>query len=277
MTNVLTVDQSRLLVSVPDFVSFLVLVITAIGVWFAYKEFRHNRSRNSIDKAFELSRIYESSILPLISLYTEVLTISNLSSKYLQPLSEKVTLEFSADEMFELFYSGIVEEYESDLKNVDTDHIFQVRMTCNAMDISSPTESTALFKGYQEYGLAKAQKDTVLIDFYSMVSHNDFKVLLSKLVNTLEWFSMCLCSELAEEKAVYQSLHQTFLSCVGHLYVYISKKNTSSHNKYFTNIIALYNCWSTRQNAQVAKEENAKRVYLNKKRQATVPPMKVKK
>lgn len=67
------------------------------------------------------------------------------------------------------------------------------------------------------------------------------------LLNKLEYFSMYFTCNLADEKMVYQSLHQIYLSIVKELYGWIVMANdTNGKDRYYTNIIKLYNIWAKR-------------------------------
>jgi hypothetical protein len=72
---------------------------------------------------------------------------------------------------------------------------------------------------------------------------NEFMKLMTELLNELEWFSMHFTYNLADEKLVYQSLHQTFTSNVQTLYFFIGRINKIPSEKYYTNIIELYGTW----------------------------------
>ena len=72
-------------------------------------------------------------------------------------------------------------------------------------------------------------------------------------------------SGVADEETVYQSLHQSFLAMVKILYFSIASKNESGKDKYFTNIIELYNNWADRYQLQRESEINASRENTYKK------------
>ena len=80
-----------------------------------------------------------------------------------------------------------------------------------------------------------------------------------KALNTLEYMCMYFNTNVAAEKAVYQSLHQVFISTIKLLYLYISSKNENNKDKYFTNIIELFNKWNTRDKQNHKREERANR------------------
>ena len=63
---------------------------------------------------------------------------------------------------------------------------------------------------------------------------------------------------VADEKLLYQSLHQTFLAEVQLLYLQISIVNKSSEDKYYTNTIWLFEKWKKRLMKYRAKNQRAR-------------------
>lgn len=82
---------------------------------------------------------------------------------------------------------------------------------------------------------------------------------MSDVLNELEYLSMFLSSQAAGSKYVYQSLHQVFLRTVRALAVEISITNNSSYSdKYYTNLISVYNEWKNLYLRELLKEQNLK-------------------
>ncbi|WP_053028143.1 hypothetical protein [Staphylococcus haemolyticus] len=63
-------------------------------------------------------------------------------------------------------------------------------------------------------------------------------------LNKLEWFAMHFTNNIAESNTVYQSLHQLYLKTIISHYIDISNKNKTGHEKYYVNLIDLYNSWN---------------------------------
>lgn len=84
----------------------------------------------------------------------------------------------------------------------------------------------------------KIHSDMIVASFYSEV--------VQKLLNNLEFFAMHFEHETADETAVYQSLHQTYIIIVRKLYYNISTYNKELDTHYFTNTIGLYKRWNKR-------------------------------
>jgi len=78
------------------------------------------------------------------------------------------------------------------------------------------------------------------------------------LLNHLEYFSMQFTSKVADEKAVYQSLHQAFLKTIKLMYVYIAMMNKNNNSKYYTNIIELFTSWEKRRVKHTEKEKKSR-------------------
>ena len=75
-----------------------------------------------------------------------------------------------------------------------------------------------------------------------------YKCILDML-NELEAVAVLLRYNIADEKLIYQSLHQTFLSEMQNWYFFISDQNRNDQDRYFGNLIWLYNTWNKRKTA----------------------------
>lgn len=85
--------------------------------------------------------------------------------------------------------------------------------------------------------------------------------IINDVLNELEVFCINFNSGIADATIVYQSLHQTFFKCVRYLYVYISSRNDKPRDKYFTNLIWVYNDWMQIYHEQEMKDnENEKAI-----------------
>lgn len=75
-----------------------------------------------------------------------------------------------------------------------------------------------------------------------------FRKHILDLLNDLEAFSLQFHYNLADEKLVYQSLHQTFLDNMRYWYFFISYENRFDQDRSFLNVIWLYQVWERRKN-----------------------------
>ena len=75
--------------------------------------------------------------------------------------------------------------------------------------------------------------------------------LIDEVLNNMEYFAMHFTHGTADESVVYQSLHQTYLDMVLVYYYYIANLNTEASEKYYTNVITLFEIWRKRRDEQI--------------------------
>lgn len=95
----------------------------------------------------------------------------------------------------------------------------------------------------------------------------ELKNRMSEILNRLEYVAMYLNSGIANEEIIYPSLYQVFLPFMKSCYYIIAELNKESSNKYYTNIIKLYNLWNDKYVNDVAheKELETQEVVVTKK------------
>ncbi|NFL34483.1 hypothetical protein FDB64_05235 [Clostridium botulinum] len=101
--------------------------------------------------------------------------------------------------------------------------------------------SKKMYKEKQYYDEAKMKYKT-----YEICYNDEFDTITRDTFNKLEYFCMYFNSGVADEETVYQSLHQSFLDMIKVIYFHIAVRNKTGKDKYYTNIIKLYNKWSDR-------------------------------
>ena len=85
-----------------------------------------------------------------------------------------------------------------------------------------------------------------------------FSQLVSLTLNELEYISMYIASQAAGSKYVYQSLHQIFLRTIKLLAPIIALQNKDYSDKYYTNIIFVYNEWAELRQIGLKREKKNK-------------------
>lgn len=93
------------------------------------------------------------------------------------------------------------------------------------------------------------ESDIKLINPYILQNKDlpyHFADLVSDVLNQLEYMCMDISSKATDSCYIYQSLHQMFLRTVRTLAAEISVDNCSFSDKYYTNIIHVYNEWTNR-------------------------------
>lgn len=82
-----------------------------------------------------------------------------------------------------------------------------------------------------------------------------FEKFVHNLLNDLEAMATSLRYNIADEGLIYQSLHQTYINYKRIFYFFISYENTLDENRYYENIVWLYNKWEDRKQRQHKKYE----------------------
>ena len=83
--------------------------------------------------------------------------------------------------------------------------------------------------------------------------NSKFPVLVESTLNHLEAICITITSQAAGSQFIYDSLHQTFLKTIKILAVLIAANNNNNVDKFFTNIIQVYNMWNKRKNKDIKK------------------------
>ena len=247
--------------SVPDWISaicnLLMLFVTLVSVYYAYRAYQHQKDRSKKEIACTLAKYYASNI---IDKYGDIEYIFNQSGIF-EIIRNKLPLgklqEFDKDELISLLGANgmTLEEFENKLNNIDPKSILGARMS----RACSPEERQTIFTSYTKLG--EDGKAEVVNGLYLQV---DFELEISGLLNELEWFAMNCKYGLADEELMYQSLHQTYLSTVWMLYYYISHRNENNEDKLYTNLVWLFIEWRNRLSQIRAEKEAEKQEHLRK-------------
>lgn len=88
---------------------------------------------------------------------------------------------------------------------------------------------------------------------------NKLRSVIYNTLNHLEYLCMNIVTEVADEKYIYNSLHQQFLKVISLLYIEISSTNIDNKNKYYTNIIQVYNMWTNKYIMSEKREKKLKK------------------
>lgn len=80
-----------------------------------------------------------------------------------------------------------------------------------------------------------------------------FPLLIENTLNRLEAICISISSQAAGSQFIYNSLHQSFLYNVEVLSIEISSSNDNNFDKFYTNIIAVYNMWNKQKEKEIKK------------------------
>lgn len=106
-----------------------------------------------------------------------------------------------------------------------------------------------------------------IANYEKLMKTNDpeikFGTLICDTLNRLEYLCMYIATNVADEKYIYNSLHQQFMSAIALLYFEISTPNIDDKDKYYTNIIHVYNLWK---NKYIKATEKQDKLIKNKEK-----------
>lgn len=109
----------------------------------------------------------------------------------------------------------------------------------------------------------KARYNTDLV-FFKKKIYTEITTIFITTLNKLEHMSMNFICKIADDDVVYNSLHQVFLKYIELCYIFIAQRNIDAKDKYYVNIIQLYNLWKNRYLKEL-EEENELVSKLGKK------------
>ena len=235
-------------------ISGLLLIVTVVSAIYAIRAYQHQKQRAKKEAGCKLARIYADVVLSKYKLVNEVMEKTELLDfiRYLFPMS--AISSFSYSEMSELVEKAgrSMDDVIAKMRTFDPLIILDAKL----IQAKVPDEVRSLQETFSEYDPATHQR----VPKNKEILLSQFEASIRDLMNTLEWFAMYCRYGLADEEIIYQSLHQTYLSMVWLLYFYISSNNKSNADKYFTNVIWLFERWRNRLNEQtdLARQDQQK-------------------
>lgn len=249
--------------------------ITLIGLpytagWAIY-QFRKNNIAKKQEKAVEIEKDFSQNIINKCGIINAVFKQSSLNS--LLKFDEKNYDDFkffNVDELrsiyndddFPTIYNEMRQKYAQEL-----DDIYHYILLNGVTPIVNSSKVERKIE-------ISPNKDDKLTETNSSINKNPFILqnqnfpyhffeLESDLLNQLEYICMNISSKATDSNFIYQSLHQMFLRTVRTLAVEIAVDNKNFSDKYYTNIIHVYNIWTARY-IKDSKIEKRKKEKINR-------------
>lgn len=218
------------------------LVITAS--WSMY-QYTKNVSRKQQEKGAEIAKLFANDLLRKCSILGSVILKSEIETLFkLEEHDYRVFRNFDRAEIYDIYKKdNNVDLMFSKLKQIImSEEIQKIYIDCLKENIKFPSSDTL-----DKYS------DIFILDNSNMPVC--FHELVSLTLNELEYVSMYISSQAAGSKYVYQSLHQIFLRTVKLLAPIIALQNKDYSDKYYTNIIFVYNEWAELRQIDLKKEK----------------------
>ena len=221
------------------------LIITAI--WSIY-QYTKNTARKQQEKGANLAKEFSNSLLSKCGLVTVVYKKSQLY-KILNSHEEYNSFrKFTIAELREVYDNDLPYIYRDLEKECKLDDIYH--------NILRKRIST--YTQIENDKNKKDNKDLFILDNKGLPFH--FGSLVDDVLNELEYVCMDISSQAADSKYIYQSLHQIFLRTIKILSVEICLRNDGKYcDKFYTNIIHVYNEWTSIYEKSLKKENKRKK------------------
>lgn len=228
------------------FALILQVVLLADQNKLALDSLKVDDSRKSKEKAIEMASFFRNEILNYTGVITTIYEKIGVK-KLLEKEDSALLSRFDLSELLDVYGADILSEYDKRMDKISMDLIMP-------FIIFSPEISNA-------FG-TPADKGSDMLDIQA-------KLFMSRLVtdslNKLECFCMLFNYKIADEKVIYQSVHQVFLNTIKSLYINIARINKTPSDKYYTNIIELFNKWEARDRETKELEKTLEKETLEKK------------
>lgn len=201
--------------------TILAIFGTIATLFWAMYEYDKRRIIAQQQKASEIADIFSTEIVEKLSLISKILLEND---EFLTQLREINSQKISRFDIYEL--REILSKYEDEEFDNFVDKMLDI------------IKSEDTQKKYEEL-LKEMYSDDEAKKF-----PNKYTMLIQTTLNRLEFLCMNISSNAAGSQFIYQSLHQTFLQTIHILYILISSKNVDTVDKYYTNIIEVYDMWN---------------------------------
>ena len=225
--------------------TFVGLIITAL--WSMY-QYTKNIARKQQERGAEIAKLFAHDLLNKCTILGKVILKSGIGELFkLEELDYRVFKNFDRDEIFDIYGKDelILTKLRRLLFSQETQEIY---IECLKENINlNNTKDSSNITDYKEIFILDNSNMPVL-----------FSQLVSLTLNELEYISMYIASQAAGSKYVYQSLHQIFLRTIKLLAPIIALQNKDYSDKYYTNIIFVYNEWAELRQIGLKREKKNK-------------------
>lgn len=238
-----------------------ILGIGSAAIWALY-QFDKTRISSQQEKASDIAKIFSDGLLLKCGILIAVFDNSPL-----KPIIDEIDKlkqsfsHFTTDELREIIDDDdFPSAYKRNKKMIDFDYIYyrilEKRITTD-LDYKEKYSNEK-----EHYYTTKEAQDLFILDNQGLPFH--FSALIDDVLNSLEHICMSISSHAAGSTFIYQSLHQMFFDTIKVLALEISSRNDGKYSdKFYTNIIHVYNEWKELYTKSTINEKNKK--DLNKK------------
>lgn len=267
--NPINIETQQLMlfgITIENWSQWITIITIPFTAGWAIFQFRKNSLAKKQEKAVQIGREFSQNLINKCGIINEVYKGSSLNTFF------KFT-----EKSYEDFHFFNVDELRKIYKNDNFPTEFLMARE-NALTELDEIYHEILLKKVNPYNNKKfninlqenriesideiiKNEDPFILQNQGLPYH--FADLESEVLNQLEYLCMDISSRATDSKFIYQSLHQMFLRTVRTLAVRISIYNNCFSDKYYTNIIHVYNDWTSRYMKDL-KIEKRKKDKINK-------------
>lgn len=261
-------------------------IFVAVQAGLFKKDYNTKNDKSEVEKAIELSKFYNDNILlNKITYISTVFESCGLDKIIYSSVKNANLVEFDNLELEEVFGTEKLKIIENIINSIDLTILVEaskylheitpqeyldIKQTIKIYNLSKSTANqqvAASASSDMNFQIKDNGKPTINMlevnnekyKYYQVKYHIQFETAIADALNLLEYLCMNFNTNIADEEVIYQSLHQTFFSTINLLYYRIANINLTGKDKYYTNIIKLYNKWTKRYKDQKSIEDNVKR------------------
>lgn len=232
------------------------LIVTAF--WSMY-QFTKNISRKQQEKGASIAKEFTNGLLDKCGLVTIIYKKSPLY-KILNSHEEYNSFRnFTISELRDIYGNDLPTIYRDLEKKCNLDKIYHnvLKNRISPYEIRSELDTKKENEKNNE-SIDIDYDNLFILDNKDLPFH--FGSLVDDVLNELECICMDISSQAAGSKYIYQSLHQIFFRTIKILSVEICLRNDGQYcDKYYTNIIHVYNEWTKQYERDLKREEKRKK------------------
>lgn len=201
-------------ISINNWLTIIYILGSIFGIPWAIHRYDCTKREKQQEKAAKIANQFAEETMEKLSIINSIFTGNEKFKKLLEKVDQTKLKVFSMYEMIDI---------TGDKKIIE-----------NFILLFISDELQNSYKKFLDNNYTTEEKQQFNYNFTSLVENT---------LNKLEAICIDISSQAAGSQYIYQSLHQEFLKSIHILSILISSYNTNNFDKYYTNIIAVYNLW----------------------------------
>lgn len=253
-------------ITIENWAQWVTIIALPYTAGWAFYQFKKNNSAKKQEKAVQIGKEFSNNLINKCGIINDVFRNSSLNE--LLKFDEKNYDDFkffNVDELRRIYKDDNFPTKYIERRNhliQELDEIYHLRLinsiepfvNKNKIKVDIENKKIEEIKEIKQINPFILQNKDLPYHFFDLVSD---------VLNQLEYICMDISSKATDSRYIYQSLHQMFLRTVRTLAVDISVDNKNFSDKYYTNIIHVYNDWTMRY-VRDLKIEKRKKEKINK-------------